>query len=42
MQTAISLPMALPVPISAGSIEAYISAVQRMPMLTPEKEHELA
>jgi RNA polymerase sigma-32 factor len=42
MQTAISLPMALPVPISAGSIETYIQAVQRMPMLSAEKEHELA
>jgi RNA polymerase sigma-32 factor len=42
MQTAISLPMALPVPISAGSIETYIQAVQRMPMLTAEKERELA
>jgi RNA polymerase sigma-32 factor len=42
MQTAISLPMALPVPISASSIEAYIQAVQRMPMLTAEDERALA
>jgi len=42
MQAATSLPMALPVPISAGSIEAYVQAVQRMPMLTAEKEHALA
>jgi RNA polymerase sigma-32 factor len=42
MQTAISLPMALPVSISAGTIEAYIQAVQRMPMLTAEHERALA
>jgi len=42
MQTAMSLPMALPAPISAGSIEAYIQAVQRVPMLSAEKERALA
>jgi RNA polymerase sigma-32 factor len=34
--------MPLPAPVSAGSIEAYIQAVNRVPMLTPEREHELA
>ena len=42
MQSAMSLPMALPAPMSAGSIEAYIQAVNRVPMLTAEKERELA
>jgi len=42
MQTAISLPMALPAPISAGSIESYIQAVNRIPMLSAETERELA
>jgi RNA polymerase sigma-32 factor len=42
MQSAMSLPMTLPTPVSAGSIEAYIQAVNRIPMLTPEKERSLA
>ncbi len=42
MQSAVALPMTLPAPISAGSIDAYIQAVQRMPMLSAEKERELA
>ena len=42
MQSALSLPMTLPTPVSAGSIEAYIQAVNRIPMLSPEKEHALA
>ena len=42
MRTAMSLPMTLPVPLSAGSIEAYIQAVNRIPMLTPERERTLA
>jgi RNA polymerase sigma-32 factor len=40
MQTA--MPMPLPAPISAGSIDAYIQAVNRIPMLTPERERALA
>jgi RNA polymerase sigma-32 factor len=36
------LPMTLPVPISAGSIEAYIQAANRIPMLTVERERALA
>ena len=27
--------------LSVASIESYISAVNRVPMLTPEREHEL-
>ena len=42
MQTAMSLPMTLPAPISAGSIDAYIQAVNRIPMLAAEEERALA
>jgi RNA polymerase sigma-32 factor len=42
MQSAMSLPLALPVPVSAGSLEAYIQAVNRIPMLAPEDERALA
>ena len=42
MQATMSLPMTLPTPVSAGSIESYIQAVSRMPMLTAEGERELA
>src|SRR6185312_3907427 len=42
MQTAMALPMTLPAPISAGSIEAYIQAVNRIPMLSAEEEQRLA
>ena len=42
MQTAMSLSKTLPAPISAGSIEAYIQAVNRIPMLSAEKERALA
>jgi len=41
MQTAMALPMTLPA-LSAGSIEAYIQAANRVPMLTPERERALA
>jgi len=42
MQTAMSLPMTLPAPLSAGSIDAYIQAVNRIPMLSAEDERALA
>ena len=42
MQFLMSLPMQLPVPQSAGSIEAYIQAVNRVPMLSAEDERALA
>ncbi|MBI1943041.1 MAG: RNA polymerase factor sigma-32, partial [Betaproteobacteria bacterium] len=37
-----SLPMTLPVPVSAGSLEAYIQTVKRIPMLSAERERALA
>src|SRR5258705_2163149 len=42
MQAVMSLPMTLPAPISAGSIDAYIQAVNRIPLLTAEDERALA
>ena len=42
MQAAMSLPVRLPVAISAGSIEAYVQAVNRVPMLSAEEERSLA
>ena len=42
MQTTMSLPMTLPVPVSAGSIQGYIQAVNRMPLLSAETERALA
>ena len=42
MQMAMSLPMTLPAPVSVGSIEAYIQAVNRIPLLTAEDERTLA
>jgi RNA polymerase sigma-32 factor len=37
-----TLPVRLPVAISAGSIEAYIQAINRVPMLSAEEERSLA
>ncbi len=34
--------LTLPVPSMAGSLEQYIQAVNRVPMLTPEQENDLA
>src|ERR1700687_2462642 len=42
MQATMSLPMTLPTPVSAGSVESYVQAVNRIPMLTPEGERGLA
>ena len=42
MQAVMSLPMTLPAPVSAGSIDAYIQAVNRIPMLSAEDEQALA
>src|SRR6202795_262166 len=42
MQAVMSLPMTLPAPVSAGSIDAYIQAVNRIPLLSAEDEHALA
>ena len=40
--TTMALPMTLPVPASTGSIDTYIRSVNRMPMLSAERERELA
>jgi RNA polymerase sigma-32 factor len=42
MQAAMSLPMTLPAQLSAGSIDSYIQAVNRIPMLSAEEEQALA
>ncbi len=42
MYTAMSLPMMRPAPVSAGSIDAYIQAVNRIPMLSAADERALA
>ena len=33
---------ALPVPLAAGSLETYIQSVNSLPLLTVERERELA
>ncbi|MDH4175650.1 MAG: RNA polymerase sigma factor RpoH [Betaproteobacteria bacterium] len=38
MQSAQTLPMALPMPMAAGSLEAYIQSVNRFPLLSAEQE----
>ncbi len=42
MQAAMALPMTLPVPTSAGSLEAYIQSVNRFPILSAAEEQALA
>ncbi len=42
MRSAQTLPMALPLPMAAGSLEAYIQAVNRFPLLTAEQELDYA
>ena len=42
MQAALSLPMAIPAPQTAGSLEAYIQAVNQVPLLSAEEERALA
>ena len=37
-----ALPMALPLPMAAGSLEAYIQSVSRFPLLSAEQEREYA
>ncbi len=41
MTATMTLPMTLPMPASAGSLDAYIQTVNRMPMLSAEREREL-
>jgi RNA polymerase sigma-32 factor len=42
MTMSLPLPAAIPMPMAAGSIEAYIQAVGRFPILSAEEERELA
>src|SRR5262245_49351545 len=41
MKATMALPMTLPAPGSAASLDTYIQAVNRMPMLSAEREREL-
>ena len=38
MQSAQTLPMTLPVPMAAGSLDTYIQSVNRFPLLSAEQE----
>ena len=42
MTMSLPLPAAIPMPMAAGSIEAYVQAVGRFPILSAEEERELA
>jgi len=42
MQSAQALPMAMPLPMAAGSLEAYIQSVNRFPLLSAEQEQDYA
>jgi RNA polymerase sigma-32 factor len=42
MQSAQALPMTLPMPMAAGSLEAYIQSVNRFPLLSAEQERAYA
>ena len=42
MQSVPSMPVVVPVPLSTGSIEAYIQSVRRFPILSLEEEQGLA
>jgi len=42
MQGTLSLPAQFPVPMPAGSLDAYIQTVNRFPLLTLEQEQQLA
>jgi RNA polymerase sigma-32 factor len=42
MQAVKNLPMTMPLPTAAGSLEAYVQAVNRFPMLTAEQEVDFA
>jgi len=42
MQSTQALPMALPMPLAAGSLEAYIQSVNRLPLLSAEQERDYA
>ena len=42
MQATTALPVSVPLPMSTGSLEAYVQTVNRFPMLTAEDERALA
>ena len=42
MQPTHALPMAMPLPMAAGSLEAYVQSVNRLPLLTLQEEQEFA
>jgi RNA polymerase sigma-32 factor len=42
MQAMTALPVSVPMPMSAGSLEAYVQTVNRFPMLTADEERSLA
>jgi RNA polymerase sigma-32 factor len=42
MRSAQALPMAMPMPMAAGSLEAYIQSVNRLPLLSAEQEQGYA
>ena len=42
MRSSQTLPMALPLPMAAGSLEAYIQSVNRFPLLSAEQERDYA
>src|SRR5687767_7890601 len=42
MQVTTALPVSVPMPMSTGSLEAYVQTVNRFPMLTAEEERRLA
>jgi len=42
MRSSQTLPMALPLPMAAGSLEAYIQSVKRFPLLSAEQERDYA
>ena len=42
MQATTALPVSVPLPMSTGSLEAYVQTVNRFPMLTAEEERALA
>ena len=40
MQPTQALPMKLPMPLAAGSLESYIQSVNRLPLLSAEQERD--
>ena len=42
MQTALTLPVPVSIPVATGSLESYVRTVNRFPLLSAEEEHRLA